>query len=324
MKIIKDYYEFILESILVTSDEFKSIISDIDDPVAKKFYELLFKDINTKYNAIDISKYADKVSFISDAQFIRKSEKTGKFFSDKNNLIKVGRVVNSILKDNKIITTEKEIENFVNKFKARCEILNNIKIDIVNGGSIREWYYENNYCRMTRSIDSRLGKGSLGRSCMRYYECQNYLDIYVQNPKECQMIISLDSENKLRARALLWKTNKGRYLDRIYYTFDSDKDVILDWVYKNFGKIDGYDTEGYGHIVQLTGPNSQYDEYPYMDTFEFYHPQSKRLCMGMSSVDNVTELLRLNETDGSYNNVYAREDDEDYLGDYNRNILEDV
>ena len=29
-----------------------------------------------------------------------------------------------------------------------------------------------------------------------------------------------------------------------------------------------------------------------------------------------------NETDGSYNNVYAREEDEDFWGDYNRNMLE--
>lgn len=322
MKIIKDYHEFILESILVTSDEFKAIVGDIDDPVAKKFYGLLFKDISTKYNAIDISNYADKVSFISDAQFDKKVDKIGKVFSDKNNLIKIGRAVNSILKDNKIITTEKEIENFVNKFKAKWEILNNIKIDLVDREDIRNWYHENNYCKLTKSVGSKLGKGSLGKSCMRYHECQNYLDIYVENPNECEMIISVDSENKLRARALLWKTNKGRYLDRIYYTFDSDKEVILDWVYKNFGKIDGHDTEGYGHIINLTGPNNQYDEYPYMDTFEFYHPQSKRLCMGMSSVDNVTELLKLNETDGSYNKVYAREDDEDYWGDYNRNMLE--
>ena len=65
---LRSYHEFILESILLTSDYLFDIIKSIDDPIAQNFSQLINQDIKTKYNIIDLTDTNDKLSFIPDTQ----------------------------------------------------------------------------------------------------------------------------------------------------------------------------------------------------------------------------------------------------------------
>lgn len=184
---LKGYYEFLLESILLTSDGLADIIKSIDDPIAQKFHGLINKDVKTKFNIVNLTDTNDKLSFIPDSQATTKIKSgidPSDLFNDKVNQTTIGRVVRGILTDNSIPYTDREIEKFVNKFKAAYDSskIKNSKVEqirIVKGEDIRYWYLSDRYCEETSS-----GKGSLGKSCMRYQSCQQFLDIYVNNPDQ--------------------------------------------------------------------------------------------------------------------------------------------
>lgn len=316
---LKSYHEFILESILLTSDYLLNLIKSIDDPIAQKFSRLINQDIKTKYNIIDLTDAHDKLSFIPDSQTTTKL-KSGvnpiDLFGEKSNQTTIGRIVRSILTDNQIEYTDREIEKFVNKFKSAYDA-NKIKtskvepIRVVKGEDIRYWYLQDNYCQETLA-----GKGSLGKSCMRYGKCQRFLDIYVNNPEECSLVIYVGDDNKLRGRALLWKTDSGLHLDRVYYTADSDTNLIEKWVSDNFELSKSWG----GKKVKLTGksnPDGSYDYYPYMDSFMYYDMSDKTLSTDDYGTNRKT-TLELQDTNGqghSMDTVYCEYEDENYPSD---------
>jgi len=318
--VIKGYYQFLLESVLFTSGYFEEILKKIDDKIAQDFLELVNKDIKTQYNAIDLSDTNDRLHFVSDNQFQNKI-KSGinplDLFSDKNNKTNISRIIRQILKDNGKEYTDAELSKFVDKFKAAYNTLKAKKekkdpIRLVKGEDIRFWYLGDNYCEKTSS-----GYGTLGKSCMRYEECQKYLDIYVENPSVCNLLILTkfeDGEEKLVSRALLWQTDKGPYLDRIYYTDSSEEEMMLNWVKEkncelSFKKYSGR------LIVQLESDTKEYKYYPYMDTMPYYYTVNKKLYNYEPSVDVKRELLYCQDTGGGFdrqNLVYCEWIDESY------------
>jgi hypothetical protein len=65
---------------------------------------------------------------------------------------------------------------------------------------------------------------------MRYGQKNNFMKLYADNPDKISMVVLLH-DNKLAGRALIWKLDDGStYLDRIYYQFDSDINLIYEWV----------------------------------------------------------------------------------------------
>ena len=233
--ILTKYNDFLLESILYTSNEFKEILSEVDDSIAKQILSLIGRDIKTNYNMLNVTDSNDALSFISDTQAITKLKTMS--LSDilgikSNNKTSIGRIARSILNDNGINKNDVEIQRFVNKFKAVYDRINSKEdsIRIVRGEELRKWYLESNYCEET-AVSKR---GTLGKSCMRYAEAQDFLDIYVNNPNACGLLIKLDDKQKLRTRALVWYTNFGIFLDRIYYTIDSEELQLKNWVRDKF------------------------------------------------------------------------------------------
>lgn len=310
---IKNWEDFILESILVTSNEFKNYLFEIGDNVSSKLMGLIDRDVKTDYNFLDVSDDKSKISFVSDSQAQRKVSQGVDFKSifNKNNKTTIGRIIKGIFADNNIKVTDKEVENFVNKFKAKWESKNlqENSIKIVSGEDIRFWYLEDNYCDDTLN----LGKGSLGKSCMKYEDCQSYFDIYVNNPEKIKMVIFLDEEEKLRARALLWETSEGPYLDRVYYTLDSEDLLLKEWTKKKLNKeVSNINTSKAKVQLKI----KEYAEYPYMDTFVFYSPEKGILSMLEPAKEEISgPIYFLHETDGSYENinqVYSEYHDEYY------------
>lgn len=227
------------------------------------------------------------------------------FDVDYNNVkpseMKVGRLVNTLLKKSGIKVSDKEVEQFVNKWKSYVDYTNNkySKFELVKGEDIRYWYYEEKY--------EGYG-GSLNGSCMKHKKCQPFFDLYVENPDVCQLLIlKSHNEDTILGRALVWKLRDGdTFMDRIYTSYDSDVELFKKyakekgWLYKSSQDFNE-DTE----IVQPDGEekqltlnidlkNSYFDSYPYMDTLKFLNTRNNTLTN--SSFSNFTN--RLEDTNG--------------------------
>lgn len=178
---------------------------------------------------------------------------------------KIGRIIRKLLNsDTKLKDkySDSTIEKFINIFSShdmeRKEIFDNFKI--VEGESIRKWYAENSYRKVS---------GELGNSCMRFKKCQSYLDIYTDNPEVCKLLVLLDDQEKLIGRALLWTLIDGvKVIDRIYTIKDSLSQLFLRWSDNN-----GYKTLESWKQSSVKVKPIKYSKYPYMDNFCYYLPE---------------------------------------------------
>jgi len=264
--IITKLDNFIGESILQASDELKSLLSNLDDRISGVLLSLIGKDVKTDYNFLNLSDEAGKFTFTSDSQASRKLSTSSKS--------KVGRIVQSILKDNGIEYTMQEIEIFTNKFKAAVGLERiRDRIKVVSGDDIAFWYSENNYGEKTRK-----GMGQLGKSSMSI-KISDFFKIYTMNPDTVRMVIILDDDEKLSARALLWNYSGKFYLDKIYFTEDSEQELMKKWLEKYYllRPLDKLSLSDEVTIENTENSDGTFNKYPYMDTFKFYNPEKKTL-----------------------------------------------
>jgi len=147
---------------------------------------------------------------------------------------------------------------------------NNNTFEIVNGEEIRKWYNCVNYYN---------DGGTLNKSCMRYSTYHVRFDIYSHNPSVCSMIImkNINNPNEIVGRALLWKTNIGIVMDRVYTTDDYYVYNFIGLSFKNNWLL--RENIPKNTIIQLedsyTFHNIKYT--PYMDTFKFYNKDKNQL-----------------------------------------------
>jgi hypothetical protein len=234
----------------------------------------------------------------------------------------IGRLVNQIFPGK---YSSKEVEEFVNNFKNINKPSEN-KFLLVKGEDIRKYYLFSNYEQES---------SDLGNSCMRYTRCQEYLDIYVENPNQVQLLVYLNEEDKVLGRALLWVLNDEKsddiegaeyFLDRIYGIDDSIKKLFQDhaetqgWAWRTksgysdtkYITYKGEEHSGVKMSIELDKYDFNY--YPYMDTFkELDNSESK-----LYNNDDEDRNWTLNHTDGTY------EDNNGVWSDYHdRRIPED-
>lgn len=212
--------------------------------------------------------------------------------------IKVGRFVNRILdiffKENpnsdlgkREEYTAADVEKFVNVYTAMILFEKNAfdHFEIVYGEDIKYWYSEEQYGAKS---------GQLGNSCMRYKACQDYFDIYIENPEVCQLLIfkTLNGE-KLLGRALLWTDVDGKKLmDRIYTTKDNYIKLFKKWAdEKNYTYI--YNNED---VTTIKVEPKDYKKYPYMDTFTWYSQEKGLLYNDSDEVER--PYYKLQDTGG--------------------------
>ena len=90
----------------------------------------------------------------------------------------------------------------------------NVVITEVSGEDIRKWYHGRMYAP---------NAGTLSESCMRHDKCQDYFDIYTDNPGVRMIIATKD--DKLMGRAIVWDKmvwnknyfdNTNAIVDRMY------------------------------------------------------------------------------------------------------------
>lgn len=204
---------------------------------------------------------------------------------------------------------------------AMCEHYYNLfkplkgTFEIVDGQKIPYWYDGNRYLSDC---------GTLNDSCMRNVDSA-YFDIYVDN---CEMLILKSDNNLLMGRALIWNTNIGKVLDRIY---GSDDTILKFKQYATDNNISFKTTQNYSDKtgISVNGINtntsihvdlkydiSKYNYFPYMDTFTYLDDQT---AYNTNRGDYCA-----NNTDGTLEGY--NDDNDDYVTDYNgdRQHIDDV
>ena len=285
---------------------------DIKFTQFKKVVSLIKKVVDgRRYSENDTKSLLDAIEQkLSDGTIIQND--INHFFTDPSyelstksrNNTGVGRLVNQIFPSK---YSSKEVEEFVNSFKNVNKPGEN-ELKLVKGQDIKKYYLYTNYAEES---------GDLGNSCMRYTRCQEYLDIYTQNPNQVQLLVYLNEEDEVLGRALLWVLNGKKsddiegaeyFLDRIYGIDDSIKKLFQDhaetqgWAWRTksgysdtkYITYKGEEHSGIKMSIELDKYNFNY--YPYMDTFKELDNSQSKLYNNNDEDRNWT----LSATDGTY------------------------
>lgn len=195
---------------------------------------------------------------------------------------KVGRGIRALLKLAGVDFLDKDIEDFVNKWKSTIDRLNDKfrLFEVVDGDMISHWYKYSNYYA---------NSGPLGSSCMKSVP-SDYFQIYTKNPEVCKLVILKSEENdtKITARALLWTLTDGKkFLDRVYFIKDSDLQLYREWAKENgiYAKYHNSSTDSgrcydpNGEVVDIPlrvqlSKEEDYDRFPYVDTIKYFDSDS--------------------------------------------------
>ena len=186
--------------------------------------------------------------------------------------IAYGRGLRKIFSYSGYIPNDAYIEQLSNYLRAQYEFSG--IFEFVDKEDIKYWYHHSRYADNT---------GTLENSCMKKDSCQEYLNLYVQNPlKVCLLIAKkADDPTKIIGRALIWKTECGNTLmDRVYGTDQTiaaflEKAREHSWYAKRFQNHHAphESLDPNGNVVNKTFTvkldTSELDYLPYMDTFKY-------------------------------------------------------
>jgi hypothetical protein len=312
MKFLVNYLDFILESIskgkmrLYYSDKFRNILKRIEYKSPLTSFLLKCEDINhvkDDYTFIDVSDKNDKITLLQVNRIVRIDKdlkdseevpeellKNKDFWTKYRTDMSIGKWVRRIASTVNILSlNDKLLEEFVNLYKSSFDGEDLLNFELVSGEDIKKYYFYKNYYKVS---------GQLGKSCMRYSECQDFFDIYIKNPEVCKLLILKSDEDptKIIGRSLIWETNKGLYQDRIYTINDSDIFLFEEWADKN-GCVYKYSNLETDLEVQLG--NYEYEYYPYMDTFLCYNKNTKKLTSD-EDIWPSKGYYKLRDTEGGY------------------------
>jgi hypothetical protein len=284
---ILNFYDFILESFkklevpFQISSEFRFILNEIDSPISSEFLNLI--ESASEITLLNIGETNDTATFTTSSKivehfktsdfeqlktFIKPLTKTSmKIYHLNRSYIRIGRLIRKIFSDK---FSDIEIENFVNQYKS---ILDSkiLKFQTWTGNDIIKGYSSNLYTH-----DGSRGN-PLMNSCMN--DKSRIIEFYKYVPVE--LLVLLNDEGHIYGRALIWKTDKGLFMDRVYTAFDSDYYKFInfakdhDIIYKSENKsgakinyIKGQEELWFNMKIDLNfdimdDPN----DIPYMDTF---------------------------------------------------------
>ena len=214
--------------------------------------------------------------------------------------IGVGRGIRALLLTTGEKFLDKDIEEFVNLYKAAIDKFNDkfSFFEVVTGSDIAHWYHNRNYF---------IRSGTLGSSCMAGVPA-SWLEIYTENPEQVALIIykSQEDTDKIIGRALLWTLNDGKkFVDRIYTVNDSDVQLFRDYAkengwytkYHNSSTTNSQAIAPDGSNVSLrlvvTLNKKYYDHFPYLDTLKYFTP-------GSGVLNNSDGEYTLEDTGGDY------------------------
>jgi hypothetical protein len=250
------------ENIELSSSLKSKLLSIKDNKVAN--YLLSVDGKESAFNKIDLD---------IDKSLIKISDDRAK---DKLYSIKIGRVIRKILSEFSFEFNEKDIEEFVNRFKSE---LDNLEIKILKGNDIIEGYRKSNYA----NLEDKDIHSSLYSSCMTDHI--DYLDLYTKN--KCCSLVILEESGKIKSRALLWNAiidgKEKTFLDRIYSLEQKYDSKLKSWALNNDylvtinNKSDGYINkfEDKNALIyreaKIYLENFDLSKYPYVDTLTYQY-----------------------------------------------------
>jgi hypothetical protein len=311
---ILNYLDFILENNqkpllpIVFSEEFMDRLYSIGNSFVSSYLKTLSRrdDATGEYTLISIGKNDDSLSYTDSYKLkdfsgdLRKIKSDSDLWKKNRTDIKIGRFVKKLFPDT---FTDKAVEDFVNKWKSVG--IDDSKFDIWSGERIVDGYKSSNY---EREI------GTLGNSCMND---ENWLVSFYSFCPTAKLLVLLNSNDKILARALLWEDHEGRkIMDRVYYIEDKHYYKFIRWADENeyFYKKSNFGSNQFvknGVIHSLKSkvriPNCfefSEDGFPFLDTYQYgvgdwaqnFEP------------DDVKRYFIFNQTDGTFQEETFDED----------------
>lgn len=276
------YNEFLINESLVTlADNLVYRLMNISNLLPNKDKEWVDKIIGKSNRDISSDKLDDKNDYYFDLTDDPKylDMKITKPNSSSTQKFKVGRALKTMVPD---IPTD-ILSNIVSALQSASDF----EIKIVEGDDIGFYYNYNDIS----------AEGTLGKSCMNEMGDEIF-NFYSENKDVVKLAILLDEDEMLIARALLWKTNIGWVMDRVYYASDKYGYQFKDWAKSNNYLI-SYELESSKSDVKIQLNESDFDKYPYLDTFNC-------ICFNRSELSNddifytEDEVAMLDSVDGSF------------------------
>ena len=366
MKKVKDYEDYMIDMIvesvnsdapLFFSDNFRSLLNTINHPISTRLlsselgdgYKQTYIDLDDSgldqisylvvNKAVDIlSNYSgqnkDEVITRADYNKFRYDYNLkDKLYSTYRTATSVGKLVNKLFPKEFIPggKSGEDIQSFVDEFKSKRDIKD---LELVKGKDIVYWYNSNQYWG---------NDGNLWTSCMRYDQCENYIQFYADNPNKVSLLILKDKDDngneKIKGRALIWNLSdpSGRtFMDRIYTVNIHDETLFKayakkeGWLYK-FRQNMNEDEEivdtvnGERETMDLVVDDmteSSTDKYPYCDTLKYFDNYNEIISNDRNRSDNYWTLTELDGGNGEED----EDEDEDegmYVAYYDEYYPED-
>lgn len=329
---ILNYYEFILEKVdqefpFFYSSSFAEKINRIDSRISSAILDMKYAPFN--YSMISIGSDDDTITVVPSSKLTKsfadydrdkwnrilmRMKQSDELWTLSSVEMKIGRFIKRVFGDD---FKDSEIEEFVNKWKSLSK---SGKFELWPKHKIKDAYNTDNYTKL-RTNDSN----PLINSCMN--DMLDYVEFY--NYAENQILVLLDDDGDITARALVWTDNENRIImDRVYYMWDSDYHKFTKyakdngWYYKTKNMSGGSSFTKDGKEISIKSkvrcyPNvfsvvdkHDYTEFPYMDTY--YYAQGNWVM----NYEPSGRYLMLQDTEGGYeeynadektNDVYSRE-----------------
>ena len=334
------------EVAIVLSDRLYALLGNIDHPISKKLK--LLNNVTTLGDKATLIDYDDDnkskftytvpskmIDFFNPgdakdhAKLLIISRSFPELWTKHRNPSNIGKVINKIF-PGEFATSGKpgeDIPSFTNnvvleRTKSEESFL---RFKIVEGNDINKYYDEDSY------NPTALYGSTLGGSCMRYEKCKSFIDFYSKNKGVKLVVLFSDDkehENKIIGRSLLWdieyidgKKVDRKYMDRIYYIYESDMMLFKEFARKNgwlckknqnmYSSESIVDTvnglEGKMNLT-TTSTFAEMDRYPYLDTLKYFVQEDGYLTNNSNTIDE--EYITLTNTNGLYEESGEYEDDE--------------
>lgn len=279
------YNEFLInEAVVALSNSAVSKLLKVSNLLSDKDKEWVDKIIDISGEDISSDKLDDKNAYyfeLTDDPKYFDMEIT-KPLSSSIQTFKVGRALKIMVPD----IPADVLSNIVSALQSEVEG----EIKVVEGDEIVEYYTYNDISP----------EGTIGKSCMNNMD-DEFFHLYSENEGIVKLAVLLDEYETLVARALLWNTNIGWVMDRVYYSSDKYEYQFKDWAKRNnyLTKLEMEDEFG---VVRIQLDKSDFEYYPYLDTFNYICFNKKQISND-DIFDSGDEVANLNGTDGGFEPV---------------------
>jgi len=322
---IFEKYSGNLEAPFVMSPDFVRALDEIDSPISSALISKEFSPSDISLITFgqngDFIKYTP-VSKISEILNTKDSSQLStlvrplhrfetEIYHKMPTEARVGRFIRKVFSS---MFSDKQVEDFVNKYKSLNES-KKLNFELWSDYQILDGYKSQNFTHERGSTNP------LMNSCMNdeleYVEFYRYLPV--------RLLVLVNSEGHIFGRALIWKTDVGYFMDRVYTAYDSDYYKFVNWakdngvIYKAENKSgsrveymkDGkkswfpmsvklnFDVEGY----QKDSYSEEATNFPYLDTFIY---GQKNILTNDEPVEGNFYVFQ--DTDGGFLEVIVRYD----------------